>query len=149
MSTASSSSSNSTTRSTSSSIQCSDIASEEEVSSRLSKDKVAPQENIQHRDKKKIFHRKLSTCSSKYDKEHKGYLNKYEQLARSLDSKNRGSIDPETVVQLLQEQDALQKRQWLYFWGILSNGSQSLLEQCSHSSSLPSGNINKMSVERS
>ena len=65
----------------------------------------------------KSVHRQLSICSSKYDRERKGYLDKYERLARGLDSNNRGNIDPETVVNLLKEQDALKKRQWLLLFG--------------------------------
>jgi len=118
MITASSSSSfaNSSTSSTCTSIHCSDSASasEEEVS-RSDDEIIAPQ----NQEKIDFQHRRLSTCSSKYDKESKGYLNKYEQLARSLDSNNRGSIDPETVVKLLKEQDTLKKRQWLLILGNL------------------------------
>jgi hypothetical protein len=61
--------------------------------------------------------RYLSACSSKYDSERKGYLDKFEKLARQLDSKNLGSIDPETVIILLRKQDALKKRQWLLLVG--------------------------------
>lgn len=52
-----------------------------------------------------------------YDKEGKGYLDKFQQLARSLDSEGAGSIDPETVINLLKEQDKLKKQQWLLVFG--------------------------------
>mmetsp|Transcript_21843 Transcript_21843/g.43764 ORF Transcript_21843/g.43764 Transcript_21843/m.43764 type:complete len:532 (+) Transcript_21843:100-1695(+) len=106
--------------STSSTCTCSDIdiASDEEVSSSAGtgNETSSPQEGDPP-NRKKVVHRQLSNCSSKYDKEHKGYLNKYEQLARSLDSKNRGSIDPETVINLLKTQDLLKKRQWVLLLG--------------------------------
>jgi len=61
--------------------------------------------------------RTLSICSSKYDIDGDGQLDKFEQLARSLDSNGRGSIDPITVVKLLKEQDKLKKQQWLLLFG--------------------------------
>lgn len=61
--------------------------------------------------------RSLSLISSKFDIDGSGDLDKFEKLARKLDRNNQGSIDPETVVQLLKEQDALRKRQWLLLFG--------------------------------
>ena len=61
--------------------------------------------------------KRLSSCSSKYNISGTGKLDKFEQLARTLDSHGRGSVDPSTVIQLLKEQDALRKRQWLLLLG--------------------------------
>ena len=72
--------------------------------------------NKQQRPSEKL-ERSLSICSSKYNISGTGKLDKFEQLARSLDHKSRGSIDPQTVIQLLKEQDALRKRQWVLLFG--------------------------------
>uniref|UniRef100_A0A7S2PD14 Uncharacterized protein n=2 Tax=Skeletonema marinoi TaxID=267567 RepID=A0A7S2PD14_9STRA len=61
--------------------------------------------------------RGLSVVSKKFDIDGDGTLDKYEMLARSLDHQNSGSITPEIVVELLKEQDALRKRQWLLLFG--------------------------------
>lgn len=61
--------------------------------------------------------RGLSVISSKFDIDGDGNLDKFEKLARSLDVKNQGNITPEVVVDLLREQDALRKRQWLLLFG--------------------------------
>jgi hypothetical protein len=61
--------------------------------------------------------RRLSSCSSRYDQEGKGYLTKVQQRARSLDRQNSGKFDLDVVVQLLEQQDRLQKRQWLLLLG--------------------------------
>lgn len=66
---------------------------------------------------KRRIERNLSLCSSKYDTEGKGYLTKFQQTARELDTTNSGVIDPSIVVQLLEEQDALKKRQWVLLLG--------------------------------
>ena len=66
---------------------------------------------------KRRIERNLSLCSSKYDTEGKGYLTKFQQTARELDTTNSGVIDPSIVVQLLEEKDALKKRQWVLLLG--------------------------------
>ncbi len=74
-----------------------------------------PSNEGKKKDRKKS--RGLSIISKAFDIDGDGNLDKFEKLARDLDVNNQGNITPEVVVQLLREQDALRKRQWLLLFG--------------------------------
>ena len=110
------------------SVRFSGVFEEPQISSSTIRDNSIPEEHNDNNDPfqnhqgpprppKRRLERNLSLCSSKYDTEGKGYLTKFQRTARELDTTNSGIIDPSIVVQLLEEQDTLKKRQWVLLFG--------------------------------